>query len=226
MSVYKNFIQDFPDRCDKILKEYRSHAEKSGLEATLMLAIASVAIPIPFERLRKPPGGIKHPSGDKEKHSKASGKLAEICGKKFIQSALWEKAVSSWEIGEVDAREAKKKDPELWDASYNSLSGDFKVIEILEHIRNALAHGNIFTSPNGKKQIKRIIFLNRIMSAKSLTDNYLKACLLKFFRRSRPKFTGKYKVLKVSPNDFNDFLINWIQFLSELKLDAVSNSHT
>lgn len=200
MSNYKNFIQDFPVRCGQILEEYRKQAQKSGREVTHMLAIAAAALPIPFERLRKPPEGIKHPSGEKEKYEKATGKFSEICDKKFLQSVLWQDEARSWEFGEVEEKEVKKE-PEQWARYSQSLYGEVKVVDILEHIRNALAHGSVFTLPNREDQIENIIFLSRIMDG----------C----------NFTGKYGFLTVCPKDFNKFLVKWIQFLqNELKLPS------
>jgi hypothetical protein len=206
MSVYRDFIQDFPVRCGEILEEYRKQSEKSDREVTHMLAIASAAIPIPFERLRKQSRGKKHPAGDKEKYPKANSNFNNVCGKKFINSVLWKKEeAGSWEIGEVDARDVKKnpEDPSQWQVCYELLSADLKVKGILVHIRNAIAHGGIFTLSEEKDQIKKIIFLSEILNGRH--------------------FTGRYKVLKVSPANFYDFLINWIDFLSSLKLDVVSN---
>ena len=197
MSNYKNFIQDFPVRCGEILKRYKEPERKRGREVTFMLTITATAILIPFERLKKHKD-IKHPSGDKERYVKATGKFNEICGKKFLQSVLWKDEVKSWKIGEVE--EAKVKEaPEEWAQSSLSLSENIKVGEIVNILRNAFAHGSIFTLPNAKDQIENTIFLSRIMNG----------C----------KFSGKYRFLTVLPEDFYEFLVKWIQFLqNELKL--------
>ena len=99
MSDYKNFIQDFPNRCGQILGEYNMQTIKSGREVTHILAIASAALLIPFERLRKPTGCQKHPSGDKERYPRASSKLSHLIDQKFLSSELWKGEVSSWKTG-------------------------------------------------------------------------------------------------------------------------------
>ena len=200
MSNYKNFIKDFPTRCGEILEEYRSPASKNGREVTLMFAIASVAITIPFERLRKPSDGIKHPSGDKKKYKEAAGKFANLCDRKFLESCLWKNASGSWKEGQVK-KEDVKHEPESWITDSMKLAEVMKVKEVLEHIRNALAHGSIFTLPDAYDQIENIIFLSRIMNGKN--------------------FSGNYKMLIVSAEDFYKFIVKWMSFLkNELKIPS------
>jgi hypothetical protein len=79
------------------------------------------------------------------------------------------------------------------------LGPDRKVKTVLLHIRNALAHGNIFT--RGAPEIERIILLNE-----------------------RAVGTNKFNFLAVAPDDFRNFLKNWLKFVRELELpeDVVS----
>lgn len=67
------------------------------------------------------------------------------------------------------------------------------------HIRNALAHGNIFT--RGNPEIEQIILLSE-----------------------RAVGTNKFNFLAVAPADFRLFLKNWLEFLRDLDLpeDVVS----
>ena len=194
----QNFIRDFPVRCGKILTKYQKDAETSGCEVTFMLSIAAAALPIPFERLRKPVGGIKHPSGDKQKYQRADGKFGNLCDQDFLGSDLWDKKPKSWCIGEVAAT-IVKNEPEMWIGDVKQVPSSLKVVDVLKHLRNALAHGNIFTLPDDSDEIQEIIFLNRIMCGH--------------------EFTGRYSILTVSPIDFNGFLIKWMDFLKALKIE-------
>ena len=193
---YKDFIKDFPIRCGEILEEYRIHTRKNGREVTHMFAIASAAITIPFERLRKPSDGIEHPFGDKKKYQKAAGQFNNLCGNYFLRSCLWEDASKSWKIGQIKKEDVPNK---LESRITESLTEFVKVEEILVHIRNALAHGSIFTFPDAEEQIEDIVFLSKIMEGRS--------------------FSGNYKMLRVSAEDFYEFLVKWVSFLkNELKI--------
>lgn len=79
------------------------------------------------------------------------------------------------------------------------LGPDRKVKKVLLHIRNALAHGNIFT--RGTPEIEQIILLSE-----------------------RAVGTNKFNFVAVAPADFRRFLKNWLEFLGELDLpqDVVS----
>lgn len=95
----------------------------------------------------------------------------------------------------------RKINPDSWEINYEKLPNIIKVLCVLKHIRNALAHGSIFTLPNENDKIKEIIFLSEI--------------------RIGNEFRGNYNVLKVCPEDFKEFLQNWMKFLIEdLKIPA------
>ncbi|MBN1796006.1 MAG: hypothetical protein JW804_04975 [Sedimentisphaerales bacterium] len=200
MSNYDNFIEDFPSRCGTILEKYRKDACKNGLEVTHMFAIASASITIPFARLRD----NNHPSGDKMNghYGKAVSKFNKLCGKYFLKSRLWNVDLESWQMGEVK-KENLWQDTDQWKNNAHPLSKDVKVKKVLSIVRNALAHGSIFTYPrkqNPEDQIEHIIFLSKIRN-----DN---------------KPTGNYDMLMVHPDDFFDFLVKWIDFLKDLKIPS------
>ena len=203
---YKNFIQDFPIRCGEILEKYREQDRKNGREVTHMFAIAAAAIPIPFARLSE----NEHPSPDKKKYEQAVGKFTNLCDQYFLGSCLWEDKdeARSWKSGQV-SKEDVKEGPEYWRIrDCSSLTGDIKVKEILKIIRNALAHGSIFTRPNKETdQIEKIILLSKILVERKINGNVKRI------------FNGNYDTLTVSPEDFFEFLVNWVSFLrDELKI--------
>lgn len=199
MSNYKNFIRDFPNRCGEILNEYREDAHKNGREVTHMFAIASAAITIPFARLYEK----ENPSQDKKKCQQAVSKFANLCGQNFLASSLCGKAAKSWKSGQVK-KEVVELGPENWKENALSLKNkDIKVIEVLKIIRNALAHGSIFTLPNYDDQIENIIFLSE--------------------SRDDGNFAGNYNLLMVSAEGFNEFLVKWIYFLQKLEIPPEIN---
>ena len=80
------------------------------------------------------------------------------------------------------------------------IKDDLRLESVLATIRNALAHGNIFVAPGGRK-IGEIIFL----SEKRRNKNGISNCV-------------GYNFLICSPNDFRDFMGFWFQFLEGLPL--------
>jgi hypothetical protein len=198
MSNYRNFIQDFPTRCEEILTDYKDRACKNGREVTHMFAIASAAITIPFARLIEG----KHPSRDKKNCQQAASKFANLCDKYFLSSSLWGTSTKSWKSGLVK-KDDIERDKEYWITNALSLRDDIKVLEVLNIIRNALAHGSIFTLPKNDDQIENIILLSKEKIGK--------------------KFTGDFNLLMVSAEDFNKLLVKWIDFLNNLKIPSEVN---
>lgn len=186
MSEYMNFIQDFPTRCGEILESYQKRATFQGREVTLMLSIASSGFLVPYERIR-----AKHPSGDASRYNKICTEIKSLFNTKFNDSSLLEDASGVWWFGKLASHNGMPDDwPEM--RNLQQVSNKEKTREILYHLRNALAHGNIFTM--GKK-IEKIIFLS-----------------------TKEQDSPQFYYLAVTPNDFSAFLTNWFKFLGDLQL--------
>lgn len=212
MSNYTNFIQDFPSRSLAILKDNFDRTKASGREVTLMLSIASTAFIVPFERLKADPE--KHPANDVEKYKKAKEKFSDMINEKFLSSELCG-GRKSWEfIAEINSGDVQKKETDEWARKENRkpLSEKKEINSVLSHLRNALAHGSIFTYPSGSsgdKQIKTILFVSRC---------YEKTDKCEYCGNKERKPANKYDVLLVSPDDFLIFLEKWVDFLKDLNL--------
>lgn len=96
MAVYRNFISDFPSRCNEILSDYERKATFRGLEVTTMIAIASAGLIIPYERLKK----SDHPSGDRSRFKRASERFDGLGRGNFLDDFL-EGDSGSWRYGEI-----------------------------------------------------------------------------------------------------------------------------
>ena len=206
MTSFKNFIKDFPSRSLDLLTNFHPKAVDMDREVTLLLSVAATGLTFPFERLRKPPDGISHPSGDRKTHTRALGKFSNLSGKLFIGSELWpEMQIASWKIIEGLSTDEVQKENVPWYNDFQPINAQtIKVSVILDLIRNALAHGNIIVYPPIiSSQIEEIMFLSR--------------------RYEQSQFMDEYNVLAVEPEDFRKFLKKWIHFLKTLKLSEVTH---
>ena len=199
MTAYKNFIKDFPTRCCEILDQYEADALSGGREVTLTLAMAASGFVVPYERLRPRPQEGEPPYPDRSIYEQAVSQFDDLLKEKFLGSCLWKEEVSSWSFGKLKSVDGG---PGCWpELQERKPLGPYKkVSSTLTHLRNALAHGNIFTFPKedpdkDDPDIELIIFLSK-PSMKS------------------PKFN----FLCVSPQDFQKSLRNWFVFISALNL--------
>lgn len=196
MTAYRNFVQDFPLRCLDILASYERHARLSDREVTLSLAIASAALVVPFERLR--PSAADHIAPDRSKP--LVKQLGRILGLPFSD---W--AGQGWYEHSISASRVRGRTVEDWlpDGSLQPIGPDRKVDSVLTVIRNALSHGNIFTSASANRQISQLVFL------------------------SKPRDSDEFSIVAASPREFVRFLHKWVECLSQLRLpeEPVQSAH-
>lgn len=199
MSTYSNFISDFPTRSGDLLNRFESRAKANNLEVTLMLTTAALSLIIPTERLR-PFDTKEHPSSDHKRYPEARVKMQTLFKQSFLGSDLWqEKDPSSWAFGKLaDVNKVPDFCPEFLNPK--SLSQGKEIGTIIKHMRNALAHGNLFTQ--GFISIEKIIFLSQV------NKNW------DFDKHADPKFS----YLLVKPSDFRKFIRNWLVFVDQLNM--------
>ena len=154
MSNYRNFVEDFPKRCDDLLDKLFPRAKAYDREVTLMFSIATAGFVIPFGRLREK----DHPARDRKRYQEAAAKLDEILNAPFLGSPLWAEQPATWLFAKEVEDEGRELDcwPEL--TSPQSLPKDAQAKNVLAPLRNGLAHGNIFTRGN---PIDLLVFLSK-----------------------------------------------------------------
>lgn len=185
MTAYRDFVSDFPSRCLDVLRMAETKARLQQRQVTLALMVASAGFVVPYERL-----SIKkaHPTGDAKKFAEASSKLAALMQMKFLVSPLG-RGADSWHGGKLNSI---KGYPDEWPEFLKAkpLSPDKTVGGLLRILRNALAHGNIFTHGD---PIKALVFVG---SNTDDEDNII-----------------DFSFARVSPEDFVRFLKQWFEFL-------------
>lgn len=204
MSVYKNFVEDFPNRCWQVLDVFYERAKNlsgcsevnDGREITLLIMTASAGFIVPFERL-KPDKQNEHIAQDRKKYPNIAKKIDEFIKPPFIETEIFTSSKKSWAHGkfEKNNREPLNDCNEVDDTK--EVGKQIQVVCIISTIRNALAHGSIYTKNNNNEnenEIDEIIFISEIRG-----------------------FSDKYRFVKVSPNDFKIFLEKWFAFLRSVK---------
>ena len=192
MTAYSSYVKDFPSRCGEILAGFESSALELGRDVTLLLSISTTALIFPHDRL-KCPRPYRHPSGDRDRHPRAARQYEQLLDNSFLSSPLWGKpGASTWRKGKV--QNVGWGGPDSWPElrAAEEMKPEARVSEVLRILRNALAHGNVFTEG---MQIRNIVFLT-------------------WDGRKAAKF------ISVSPQDFRSFMMKYIRFVSSLKLDA------
>jgi len=208
MSAYKNFIQDFPARCEKLLDRIERGNKFDDKKVTGLLLVASSAVCIPYDRLRPVSNEtMPHPSGDTEKYSIAARQFQQLWNSNIVGSRLCPKEErQNWLFTKLDDVQG---DPDGWQTDFKEISKDKKVSSFLKIMRNALAHGNIYTK--GSQSIAQILFVS--------SEPDRKKCLTCGTTRSAT--IKHYNCLAVTPDAFEQFLKHWFEFIKELEIPPV-----
>ncbi len=190
MTLFRDLIKDFPKRCKDVLELSECSAVGADREVTLLLMLASAAFVIPFERLRKRKK-YGHPIKDRKRFPQAASEFDQMLENKFLCSELCSRDFISWSSGKLNSVE---NSPGSWPEiqNLNPMSKEKKVANVLEIIRNALAHGNVYIQ--GPENIEALIFISGKRSP--------------------------HKYISVSPSEFRHLLLKWIDFLDKLKMPS------
>ena len=195
MSAYRDFTMDFPSRCLEILDRQSGWAKFRDREVTLLLMVASAAFVVPYERLGLHKDRPPHPAGDNKRYAELAKRLEDLKADKFCSSSLCPNSENSWKL----AKDVDRVDGDLdgWfpPRLLKPVSKDKTVSSMLTLIRNALAHGNMFTTGS---PIETLIFVQR--------------------RGSDEGSTSKFEVLSVGPKDFAHFIREWVAFLRDSQI--------
>ena len=191
MTAYKNFIQDFPNRCREVLEAFRVPALAMDREVTLLLTAATPCLLLPYGRLHEE----EHPSNDREnivsETSTFDIELQKECGKSCLLSEFKDE---DWRYKKLDNLQG---DLDAWGLKEDTESiSAIKTETVLNILRNALAHGNVWTTGN---PIDTLVFVSLV-------------CL--------KKKEGPFNTLQCSPQVFEQSLMNWVVFLNSLKLQC------
>lgn len=163
-----------------LLRNLEPFAKARGVEVTLLIMAASTTFIVPKERLNQ-----SHPSGDSERFKATSSDLQRVMRSPFVGSPFFANDHAPWQHGQVDTF---GDGPDSW-RDARDLPDQKPVDYVLSIIRNALAHGNIFTRGD---PIRDLVFF----SEKKICNR----CV-------------GYKYLVVPVPAFREFLMSWFRYI-------------
>jgi len=180
MSTYRDFIRDFPARCLDVLEYFHPSAQIRDREVTLLIMAATTAFIIPKERLSQ-----THLSKDYLEYVELGKDVS--WGRPFLSYNLCA-SPNLWLYGYTQNVQSAPDDWEKFQPISNQCGS-----EILSILRNALAHGNIYTEG---RPISSLLFWSNIMD------------------KSRENVIG-HKYIKVPVQEFYEFIKRWVAFLNQ-----------
>lgn len=193
MSEYECWISDFPSRCGNLIELFKAEALKNDREVTLLLAVASACIAIPYDHMHEPvKNAAPHPSGNRNANDNRKNNFDDLLQKEVGNLSFWpSKQATGFLFGKIDAPEGMPEDwPELKNCCHMESTEKFDTL--IKHIRNSLAHGNIYTRG---KSITEIILLSR----KSFTST-------------------EFSLLSITPAQLQNVVFFWIEQLQQLNI--------
>ena len=161
MSEYKGFTTEFPSRCLELLYSLKPAALEQDRECTLLLALTSAAICGVADRI-----GATAPKGRASATPTVSGREVNRNRRRhgeFLEkraSALFQFAdPPSWCPRQLPSK--GRNTPDTWD--WRALPSDWTVERLMNLLRNAFAHGNIWSlSHRSSPVLREFVFAQRL----------------------------------------------------------------
>lgn len=162
MSDYQDFAREFPARCAEILNEFHFDAQASGREVTLLLSTSASMICLIADRIgltatderkiRKVPTGAKAETTERWKRLEDSFSL--------LAHKTWSAEVVAG-VGYCPAEfTSKRRLPDEW--NWSQLPETKSIRDCYSLLRNAFAHGNIWTAAGSTKHITTLVFASKL----------------------------------------------------------------
>lgn len=216
---YKDYITDFSSRAKKVLEEFSKCDPTNDLNVTALLSVATSSFVIPFERLKE-----SHPFKDKIKFDRIVSRI-NIELKKNIPDSKLINNPSQWMTKNLQKDSLEKSD---FENGFGAIKAEDKIKSLINTIRNALAHGNIYScSKSGQSgHIDTLYFISKksneenaffeILETNTNLERLSKTKKNKIYNdfiKSRNSNSG-FCIVECPLSEFHEFLNTWIGLLS------------
>lgn len=193
MSMYKDFVKDYPARCIDVLDKFYKEAKNEDREVTLLLMAAAGSLVMPYERLSWG-RSIRQPDLDRGERAIQMDNLKCELTNKIKNSTNLGSEIRKWRYsdpGKVHDEERIIRAAE----SAKNISIDKQVSTAINIIRHSIAHGNVMAIESPYiGQIKDLVFVSR---------------------DGQRDFVS-VELVVLTPEDLEGFLRHWCHFLGSL----------
>lgn len=197
MTMYKNFVYDYPERCIDVLNKYYDHAMTGDREVTLLLMATAGGFLMPYERLSAGKG-FEQPTMDRPDYRLQMNTLEDEFKKKIKNSNIFRNIICKWRY---NVPGTKHDNESIKRAAINAkqISLEKQVSTPIKIIRHSIAHGNVdaIESPSG--QIQNLVFVSRDGNEKIVST----------------------VLVVLTPEDLKSFIIQWCEFIKDLRQQDV-----
>ena len=212
MSNIDCYVTQLADKCLKVINSCERTATQNDCEVTLLLMAASSGVIVPYERLNSN-SKFNQPVNDHAHYPDDVEKMQALLKQPFIGSEVWKTENKTWKSGILTClMKAKEEKPTLKDEwphpgdwiepkDAKLMGTTVTVGEVIECMRNALAHGNIYTDPDSANNIKMLVFA---------TGTGIEGGISK---KGKTIEANPFRFVSVSVPDFKMFLKNWFKWL-------------
>ena len=197
MTMYKNFVYDYPERCIDVLNKYYDHAMTGDREVTLLLMATAGGFLMPYERLSEGKS-IKQPTMDRPEYRLQMNTLEDEFRKKIKNSSVFRNILCKWRFNKP-GRKHNIDSIKRAAVNANLIPIEEKVSTPIQIIRHSIAHGNVdaIESPSG--QIQNLVFVSRDKNRKVVST----------------------VLVVLTPEDLKSFIIQWCEFIKGLRQQDV-----
>lgn len=195
MSVYRDFVRDFPERCLKLLQRSERNFD---LEVTQLLLVASSGFVIPRERLKDRNNTLEpdyrpkyRKGGELVANHPDVAEFLELAGTVHQELKRPVKESSFWPLIQSSAQYQERWRPsgvEL--VAVGEVPDNMTVEQLFDVLRNGLAHGNVFVKGDRNREIAALTF-----------------------GQSTIRDSDEYKFVTFSVRDFRSLLRGWFALL-------------
>jgi len=193
VSNYTEFEQDFPRRCMWLLDDQRANAESENLEVTFLLTFATGMICMIADRIALNAADLKQVRNHSTGKSRVKDRWAEHAETLGESLRTRAEVLNQLEYS-APAIRIEGERPDQW--TWQPMNPDTSLRYTFSLVRNALAHGNIWTEPDRDGKIVRLVLAAKFEEPKNATMGTTKE-LPKPYEALRLPPTVLYRLLRV-----------------------------